>query len=436
MGIDLGFKPKNYGHVEELPTDAVLTLAVQLHNSRKAHEHSDLRIGSTSGMYSWALPRHLPEKPGDKRLAIQTPIHSYDYSTKFEGEIPEGNYGAGTVKLKEKGPVVVLKAAPNHLVFTRGTSQDSPVYSMVKTKSGNWIVSIKQEGQPTAVLRYKKGHFPSVPIDQIADIIDQGARVRAKIDGSSVLAYLGENGIRAFGTRVGANGMRPEYTSVLGPEIRNAKVPKELVGRMIRGELYGVRNGKPIHPNELSGLLHSNLVNAIDTKQKRGIHLLIAALAENKNGVDDWYTGADDLVAKLNNPSIHAMPPVTGEAAKRLVDKIVAGKYPLTHEGAVLSLPNGKTYKSKKRDDYDVIIRDIFPAETKGEPRAGGFMYSYPGSDKIVGRVGAGFDHAMLKDMLANPDKYIGREARLASQEQFSDTGALRAPSFVAMRAD
>ena len=436
MSVDLGFKPKNYGHVEELPTDAVLTLAIQLHDAKKAGSHSDLRIGNSSGLYSWALPRHLPEKPGDKRLAIQTPIHSYDYSTKFEGEIPEGNYGAGTVKIKEKGPVVALKATPNHLVFTRGTSQDSPVYSMVKTKSGNWIVSIRQDGQPTAVLRYKKGHFPSVPIDQIADIIDQGARVRAKIDGSSVLAYLGENGIRAFGTRVGANGMRPEYTSVLGPEIRNAKVPKELVGRMIRGELYGVRNGKPIHPNELSGLLHSNLVNAIDTKQKRGIHLLIAALAENKNGIDDWYTGADDLVAKLNNPSIHAMPPVTGEAAKRLVDKIVAGKYPLTHEGVVLSLPTGKTYKSKKRDDYDVIIRDIFPADTKGTPRAGGFMYSYPGSDKIVGRIGSGFDHAMLKDMLAHPENYIGREARVASQEQFGDTKALRAPSFVAMRAD
>lgn len=433
--MDLGFKPKNYGHVEELPTDAVLTLAIQLHNAHKAKEHSDLRIGNESGMYSWALPKHLPQKPGEKRLAIQTPIHSYAYSTGFEGNIPEGNYGAGTVKIQEKGPVVVLKATPNHVVFTRGTSQDSPVYNMVKTKGDNWIVSIKEEGQPTAVLRYKKGHFPSVPIDQIADIIDQGARVRAKIDGSSVLAYLGKNGIRAFGTRVGANGMRPEYTSILGPEIRNAQVPKELQGRLIRGELYGVRNGRPIHPNELSGLLHSNLANAVDMKQKRGIHLLIAALAENKNGVDDWYTGADDLVAQLNNPSIHGMSPVTGEAAKRFVDKIVAGKYPLTREGAVLSLPNGKTIKSKKRDDFDAIIEGVFPADTKGEPRAGGFIYSLPDQPNLRARVGTGMSHSMLKDMLANPDKYIGREMRLASQERLN-SGALRAPSFVAMRAD
>ena len=434
MGIDLGFTPKNYGHVEELPTNSVLTLIQQLHNARS--KHVDLRLGPKGLMYSWALPKaHLPTTPDERLLAVQTPLHTYDYARQQSIDIPKGNYGAGHVEKLEESPVVVLKATPNHLIFTRGTSQGSQVYSMVRTKSNNWIVSVKKEGQPTAVLRYKKSHFSSMPLDQIADVIDQGAQVRPKIDGASSLIYLGDKGIRVFGTRVGANGKRPEYTDALD-HMYDFKVPKELQGKLLRAELYGVRNGKPIHPNELSGLLHSNLVNAIDTKQKRGIHLLIAALAENKNGIDDWYTGADDLVAKLNNPSIHAMPPVTGEAAKRLVDKIVAGKYPLTHEGVVLSLPTGKTYKSKKRDDYDVIIRDIFPADTKGTPRAGGFMYSYPGSDKIVGRVGTGMSHSLLKDMLANPDKYIGREARLASQEQFSNTKALRAPSFVAMRAD
>lgn len=431
-----GIKNKNnYGNTLDLPTDAVLTLARQLHTTRNGRRtHEDLRIGSESGLFSWAVPKGIPTEDGQKRLAIRQPIHNFDYG-KWEGEIGSG-YGKGTVRLLENGPVVILKNTPDKIQWTRGTSQDSPIYTMIRTRNGNMILTIKSKDQPTIVTSYRKGHFPSVPIEQAADIIDQGARARAKIDGSSVLAYLGKNGIRAFGTRVGSNGMRPEYTSILGPEIRNAQVPKELQGRLLRGELYGVRNGKPIHPNELSGLLHSNLVNAIDTKQKRGIHLLIAALAENKNGVDDWYTGADDLVAKLKNPSIHAMPPVTGGAAKRLVAKIVAGKLPLTREGVVLSLPNGKTIKSKVKDDYDVVIRDIFPADTKGEPRAGGFTYSYPGNDEIVGRVGTGFSHAMLKDMLANPQNYIGQTARVHSQEQLAKSLALRAPSFIALKAD
>lgn len=421
------------GSITDLPVDSIITLSRQLHKARRAREHTDLRLGTSSGLLSWALPKHMPVEVGDKRLAIRQPIHKFEYGS-FQGTIP-GGYGKGTVELKEYGPVVVLKATPNHIVFTRGNSQTAPIYSMVATGGNNWLVSIKSPDQPPIVVAYKKEHFARKPIDEIADIIDDGARVRPKIDGASTLLYLGKNGIRAFGTRVGANGMRPEYTAHIGG-LYGFDVPKELQGKLIRGELYGVdSHGKSIHPNELSALLHSNLVNAIDKKQKGGIRLLIAALAENKNGVDDYYTGADELVAKLNHPAIHGMPPVTGEAAKRLVEKIKSGKYPLTREGVVLSMPNGKVLKSKNIDDYDVIIRDIFKADTDRGDMAGGFSYSYPDSDEIVGRVGTGFDDAMRKDMWEHPDKYIGQLARVHSQEQL-ESGVLRAPGFVAMRAD
>lgn len=435
MSTDLGFKPGNYGHVEELPTDAVLTLIRQLHKAKRAGSHTDLRLGGKGLMYSWALPHDLPTAPGEKRLGIQTPLHTYAYARQPHIEIPAGNYGAGTVDKLEESPVVILKSDPNHLVFTRGDSKDSPIYNMVRTKSGSWLVSIKEEGQPTKVLHYKKERFKSMPLDEVADMIDQGAQVRPKIDGASSLIYLGDKGIDVYGTRVGANGLRPRYTDIAGG-LRNFPVPRELQGKLLRGEIYGVDNrGKPIHPTELTGILNSTLANAIDKKQKSGVRLLIAALAENKNGVDDYWTGADDIVAKLNHPAIHGLPPVTGEAAKRLVEKIRTGKYPLTREGVVLQLPGKRPTKSKAIDDFDVVIRDIFPADTKGEPRAGGFMYSYPGSDKIVGKIGTGMDHAMLKDMLANPQKYIGQTARVHSQEQLPSS-ALRAPGFIALKAD
>ena len=428
-----GLPFKGYkGNLADLPTDTVLTLVRQLHNARRAGLHTDVRIGTPAGLYSFAMPKDLPTEVGQKHLAVPTELHDFNYG-KWEGEIKSG-YGKGTVELLENGPVVILKNTPDKIQFTRGTSQNSPIYTMIKTKNGNYIVSIKQNGQPLLVKAYKKDHFKSMPISDIADEIDKGAQVRPKIDGASTLVYLGDKGIRAFGTRVGATGERPEYTDIIG-NLRGFSVPKSLQGRMLRGELYGVRNGKPIHPNELSALLHSNLVNAIDKKQKGGIHLLIAALAENKNGADDYWAGADDIAAQLKHPAIHGLPPVTGEAAKRLVNQIVAGKYPLTREGVVWQLPGQKPVKSKVIDDYDVVIRDIFPAETQGEPRAGGFTYSFPGSDKVVGRVGTGFSHAMLKDMLANPQNYIGQTARVHSQEQLG-SGALRAPGFLSMRAD
>ena len=428
-----GLPDKRYkGHLSELPTDTVLTLVRQLHNARRAGKHTDLRIGTPSGLYSWAVPKDLPVNPGEKRLAITQPIHRYSYKD-FEGTLPPG-YGEGTVEKLEESPVVLLKNSPNHIIFTRGTSKDSPIYSMVQTKNGNWIVSIRQEGQPTAVLRYKKEHFSRMPIDQIADVIDHGAKVRAKIDGASTLLYLGDKGIRAFGTRIGANGQRPEYTDVIG-NLRGYNVPEDLRGKLIRGELYGMKGNKVIHPSELSALLHSNLTTAIDNKQKKGIRLLVAALAENKNGVDDYWTGADDIAARLGHPAVHGLPAVTGDAAKKLIEKIRSGKYPLTREGVVVTPEIGRPIKAKNIDDYDVVIRDIFKADTDKDNRAGGFVYSLPDSEEPIGRVGTGFSHSMLRDMLNNPDSYIGRIARIHSQEQLP-SGAFRAPGFIAMKAD
>jgi bifunctional non-homologous end joining protein LigD len=51
---------------------------------------------------SWAVPKGLPVKAGEKRLAIQTPNHPLTYIS-FEGTIPVGEYGAGTVKIADYG---------------------------------------------------------------------------------------------------------------------------------------------------------------------------------------------------------------------------------------------------------------------------------------------------------------------------------------------
>ena len=115
---------------------------------------------------------------------------------------------------------------------------------------------------------------------------------------------------------------------------------------------------------------------------------------------------------------------------------MAAGSDPLTREGAVLHVKGKRPLKAKFMDDADVVVRRIFKADTSGGPeRAGGFEYSLPGSDRIVGRVGTGFSREMLVDMLRNPDAYVGRTARIHSQEQYP-SGAFRAPGFLAMKED
>lgn len=419
------------GNLSQLPTDTILTLVRQRHAARRAGLHEDLRIGTPSGMYSFAVPKFLPEEVGQYRLAIPQPVHNWSYND-FEGKLPPG-YGEGDVSRIEKSPVVLLKNTPSYIEFTRGTSKDSNVYKMTRTGGGNWLLSIKQPGEPEPVAAYKKEHFKSVPVDKVPELINQGASISPKIDGAGALAYLGDHGVNVYGIRPDKSGRHPDYTPYIGG-LRSLPVPEDLRGTVLRGELYGMRNGRVVPPQELSGYLNSTLVNAVD-KRRRGLGLIMAALAVHRQNLDDYQAPVADIVRRLHSPSFTAVQPVAGVKAQRLLKQIVAGRNGLTQEGVVVHQPGKRPLKAKVRPDYDVVVQDVFPAETAGVPRAGGFTYSLPGSDKVVGRVGTGFDRNLAIDMLLNPDAYRGRTARIQAQEQYP-TGAYRAPSFIAMKED
>ncbi len=115
---------------------------IQEHDSKKLHY--DLRLQFGGVLRSWAVPKEPPTEAGVKRLAIPTEDHPLAYAT-FEGEIPEGHYGAGTVKIWDKGTFEPLEVDEEHgkIIFRIKGERLSGVYCLIKTRGrggkGQWL---------------------------------------------------------------------------------------------------------------------------------------------------------------------------------------------------------------------------------------------------------------------------------------------------------
>src|SRR3954470_20098444 len=120
---------------------------VQRHDARRLHY--DFRLERSGALASWAVPKGVPLEPGQQHLAVHVEDHPLEYA-KFEGEIPQGQYGAGTVELWNRGTYELLdeKKGGGLTVRLHGERLDG-VWTLVPAKLDgdpkNWLILRKRE---------------------------------------------------------------------------------------------------------------------------------------------------------------------------------------------------------------------------------------------------------------------------------------------------
>ncbi len=121
---------------------------MQKHRARTLHY--DFRLEKDGVLKSWAFPKGIPEQPGVSRLAIRTEDHDLEFGS-FEGEISDGEYGAGKINIWDSGTYDLHHWNANQVEFTLRGTQVSGLYNLIKfNRAGEreWLLR-KQAGKPS-----------------------------------------------------------------------------------------------------------------------------------------------------------------------------------------------------------------------------------------------------------------------------------------------
>lgn len=172
-------------------TEDLKRYVLQLHDAQNLHY--DLRLEHGGVLWSWAIPKGLPYKSGQKRLAIRTEDHPIKY-LDFEGAIPKGEYGAGEMWIVDQGQITWVKNELTSLKFVLNGKFGKKKYQLYQTQNEEqWLMdSDEQNKHPNA----KDSVKPMLAI--AGKKIPKGRKweYEVKWDGIRVLIYKDEKDVK------------------------------------------------------------------------------------------------------------------------------------------------------------------------------------------------------------------------------------------------
>ncbi|HEY7536847.1 MAG TPA: DNA ligase D [Gaiellaceae bacterium] len=437
------------------PADAPI-FVVQRHDARRLHY--DFRLERGGALASWAVPKGVPSRPGERALAVHVEDHPLDYAS-FAGEIPQGQYGAGTVEIWDDGVYELLEEKPNGQLTVRlhGKRLDG-VWTLVPAhldgKEENWLLVKRRDDEqadaperPSPEVTYR----PMLATSSEKLPSGEGWLYEVKWDGYRALAQL-RAGECTLVSRNG-NDLTERFATVAAAVARAIRTPNAVLD----GEVCALdESGRPSFSAMQQGT-GSLVYYVFDLLEADGRQLLELPLVERQarlRGLVD----ARNRTVRISEPFDDGAALLAAAEAERLegvMAKRAASKYTPGRRSR-----DWLKVKTLGRQEF------VIAGYTRGGGRRAGSFGSLVlavnegGAWRWVGNVGTGFDARESERLLgllrplerAEPvfrvvprmprvrrDDLVWVEPKLVAEVEFNGwthDGHLRQPSYKGLRDD
>jgi len=424
---------------------------VQRHDARRLHY--DFRLERDGVLASWAVPKGVPLEPGQQHLAVHVEDHPLEYGS-FEGEIPKGNYGAGTVEIWDRGTYELLEEKRDGGLTVRlhgerleGTWALVPAHLSGDEK--NWLILRKREDGKKAA---GKPHAYRPMLATLTEELPRGEGwvFEPKWDGYRALGYVRGGEAKLVSRR--GNDLSQRFESVAKELPKALRTPDAVVdGEVVALDTAGkasfsaMQQGSTRLVYEVFDLLEVDGEPVVDlplTERRARLEQLVA-----RNPVIQVSGSFDDGEALLDAARAQGLE---GVMAKRSSSRYGEGS-------------RGRDWlKIKTHGRQEFVICGY----TKGQGRRSGSFGAlvlgvHRGKEwEWVGNVGTGFSERVIGELLAKleplrRDTSVFRvvpkmpkvkkgdvvwvEPELVCEVEFAEwthDGHLRAPSFQGLRDD
>jgi bifunctional non-homologous end joining protein LigD len=440
-----------------------LRFVVQEHHATRLHW--DLRLEHDGVLASWAVPNGIPPDPADNRLAVRTEDHPLEY-LEFHGEIPKGQYGAGTMTIWDRGTFDVHKWEERKVEVTFHGERLTGRYGLFPIgKTGetanDWMIhrmdppaDPEREPMPERVVPMMARATTELPRNQ------NGWSFEVKWDGVRAIAYLQPGRLRMESRNL--NDITDHY-----PEVRGLVGAVGMHEAVLDGEIVAFDDaGRPSF-ERLQRRMHVTSQSAIRRLMSSTpvIYAIFDLLyLDGRSLMDLPYSERRDRLESLElaGPAWRVPAAHRGQGRalleathKQGLEGIVAKRLDCRYEPGRRS---GAWLKIKHTLRQELVIGGWIPGEGRRTDRIGALLVGFHEDGKLrcAGRVGTGFTEKTLEDLQRRlrplrretnpfelgpklPREAVFVEPRLVAEVEFREWTAervMRAPSFKGVRED